>query len=147
MYVVVDALWQRLPPAYKRGSGSARSQVGYRHLFPQLPERSRFNRRRSQLRHVPNAIRQVALAILDVAQERRCTIDSLPVPMLSCQMVPSVDGTNGWRAEEADFGTVPPKQQTSFGYKLPCWSRWVASSVTSPSRRPAPTGRPDRPAP
>src|SRR4051794_6799711 len=41
----------------------------YRHLFPVLPERSRFNRRRRNLMGAINAIRQAILNILDLAQD------------------------------------------------------------------------------
>ena len=144
MYVIVDELWRRLPPAYKRGSGPApacsdselltlalvgecrgwtteaallNEWAAYRHLFPRLPERSRFNRRRRHLRHALNAFRQAVLAVLDVAQDRQCAIDSVPVPVLQFHLVPSAAGTSGWRAEGADFGKVPTKKQTIFGYK------------------------------
>ncbi len=145
MYVIVDELWRRLPSAYKRGSGPApacsdselltlalvgecrgwRTEAAllsewaaYRHLFPRLPERSRFNRRRRHLRHALNALRQAVLAVLDVAQDRRCAIDSVPVPVLQFHLVPSAAGTGSWRAEGADFGKVPTKKQTIFGDKL-----------------------------
>ena len=144
MYVVIDALWQQLPPAYKRRSGPTprcseselltlalvgecrgwttettllRHWAEQRQLFPILPERSRFNRRRRQVQHALNAIRQAVLAVLDVAQDRRCAIDSLPVPVLRFHLVPSAAGTSNWRAAGADFGTVPTKQQTLFGDK------------------------------
>ncbi len=145
MYVVVDELWQRLPPAYKPsrgpGPGCSDSEVitmalvgecrGWAQeatllrcwrerpdLFPRIPERSRFNRRRRALAQAINAIRQGALAALDVAQERHCAVDSLPVPGLQFHLVPSAAGAAGWRAEGADFGKVPTKKQTIFGYKL-----------------------------
>lgn len=145
MYVIVDELWRRLPPAYKRGSGPApacsdselltlalvgecrgwRTEAAllsewaaYRHLFPHLPERSRFNRRRRHLRHALNAIRLAVLAVLDVAQDRQCAIDSAPVPVLQFHLVPSAAGAVNWRAAGADFGKVPTKKQTIFGYKL-----------------------------
>ena len=144
-YVVVDELWRQLPPAYKptRGPAAGCSEseliamavVGecrgwtqettllrcwreYRHLFPVVPERTRFNRRRRDLAQAINAIRQAVLAILDVAQDRQCASDSLPVPVLAFHLVPSAAGAGGWRAEGADFGKVPTKKQTIFGYKL-----------------------------
>ena len=144
-YVVVDELWQQLPPAYKPTRGPAadcseselitmavvgecrgwtqettllRCWKEHRDLFPTIPERSRFNRRRRALAHAINAIRQGVLAILDVAQDRQCAIDSLPVPVLAFHLVPSAAGTAGWRAAGADFGKVPTKKQTVFGYKL-----------------------------
>ena len=145
MYVIVDELWGQLPAAYKRGSGPAPAcsdselltlaLVGecrgwttettllsqwaeYAALFPVLPERSRFNRRRRGLQHALNAIRRAVLAVLDVAQDGQCAIDSLPVPVLAFHLVPSAAGADGWRAEGADFGKVPTKKQTIFGYKL-----------------------------
>ncbi len=72
VYVVVDALWRQLPPRYKPSRGPApgcgdseriamalagacrgwhretelvASWRGYRHRFPVVPERTRFNRR------------------------------------------------------------------------------------------------------
>jgi hypothetical protein len=54
----------------------------YRALFPVLPERSRFNRRRRALQHAINDLRRVALSVLDLAQDRQAVIDSLPVPVL-----------------------------------------------------------------
>lgn len=144
-YVVIDELWRQLPSAYKptRGPAAGCSEseliamavVGecrgwtqettllrcwreYRHLFPVVPERSRFNRRRRDLAPAINAVRQAVLAILDVAQDRQCAIDSLPVPVLAFHLVPSASGVGGWRAAGADFGKVPTKKQTIFGYKL-----------------------------
>lgn len=145
MYVMVDELWQRLPLSYKPSRGPepgcsdseliAMALVGEcrgwtretelvknwrerRHLFPTVPERSRFNRRRRALAQAINAIRQGACAALDVAQDRQCAIDSLPVPALQFHLVPSAAGAAGWRAAGADFGKVPTKKQTIFGYKL-----------------------------
>jgi hypothetical protein len=51
----------------------------YRALFPVIPERSRFNRRRRALQHAINDLRRVALTLLDLAQDRQAVIDSLPV--------------------------------------------------------------------
>jgi len=144
-YVVVDELWRQLPPMYKPTRGPTgrcsaselitmalvgecrgwtqettllRCWRGYRHPFPAIPERRRFNRRRRDLAQAINALRQAILAVLDVARDRQCAIDSLPVPALAFHLVPSAAGADGWRAAGADFGKVPTKQQTSFGYKL-----------------------------
>ena len=145
VYVVVDELWRQLPPAYKPSRGPApgcsdsellamalagecrgwhretelvASWRGYRHRFPVVPERSRFNRRRRDLAQALNAIRQGLPATLDVAQERRCAIDSLPVPVLAFHLVPGAAGAARWRAASADFGKVPTKKQTIFGFTL-----------------------------
>jgi IS5 family transposase len=145
VYVVVDELWRCLPAGYKPASGPrpacsdseliAMALIGeccgwaletdltpgwrdYPHLFPVVPERSRFNRRRRNLRHAINAIRQGTLAALDLAQDRQCAIASVPVPVVAFHLVPSAAGTGGGRAAGADFGTVPTKKQTIFGDKL-----------------------------
>ncbi|MDP9371154.1 MAG: IS982 family transposase [Chloroflexota bacterium] len=145
MYVIVDELWRQLPPAYKPTSGPepdcsdsellTMALVGEcrgwaqetellknwrerRHLFPVVPERSRFNRRRRGLMHAINAIRQGVLAVLDLAQDRQGAIDSLPVPVLQFHLVPGSPSAGTWRSEGAAFGKVPTKQQTIFGYKL-----------------------------
>ena len=144
MYVVVDELWARLAPAYRRPGptpactdselltmvlvGECRgwdleteAVAQWRErpdLFPCVPERSRFNRRRRALQSVLNDLRRLALAALDLAQDRQCAIDSLPVPALHFHLVPSSPAAGTWRAHGATFGKVPTKKQTIFGYKL-----------------------------
>jgi hypothetical protein len=145
MYVVIDELWQQLPAAYKPTSGPvpacSDSEVitmaivgeccGWTHetllvtewrarhqLVPQVPERSRFNRRRRHLLHAINAIRQSVLAVLDLAQDRQCALDSLPVPVMGFHLVPSAASVATWKHHGAAFGKGPTKKQTIFGYKL-----------------------------
>ena len=144
-YVVVDTLYARLPAAYKpsRGPvpGCSDSELiamallgecrGWRQettllrcwrerpdLFPVVPERSRFNRRRRDLAQAINALRQGLLRVLDVAQDRGCAIDSLPLPALQFHLVPAAPAAATWRSHGADFGKVPTKKQTIFGDKL-----------------------------
>ena len=88
----------------------------HRDLFPHIPEQSRFNRRRRNLMSVVNLIRQTLLSQLDIAQDTHCVIDSLPVPVVHFHFAPS--STAEWAAYGADFGKVPSKKQTIFGYKL-----------------------------
>ena len=85
-------------------------------LFPCIPSQSRFNRRRRNLMFVINLIRRTILGWLDLAQDRQCLIDSLPVPVVQFYLVPS--STGDWKAHGARFGKVPSKKQTIFGYKL-----------------------------
>jgi hypothetical protein len=59
-----------------------------------------------------NLIRQVVLSGLDLAQDRQCVIDSLPVPVLQFYLVPT--STGDWAAHGATFGKVPCKKQTIF---------------------------------
>lgn len=144
-YVVVDELWQGLPPCYKPSRGPAPgcsdSELlamallgecrGWQQettlvrcwrerpdLFPVVPERSRFNRRRRDLAEALGAIRRGLLAILDVARDRQCAIDSLPVPVLQFHLVPGAASRAAWQAAGAAFGKVPTKKQTIFGYRL-----------------------------
>jgi hypothetical protein len=88
----------------------------YRHLFPIVPEQSRFNRRRRNLMFVINLIRRVLLSQMELAQDPQCIIDSLPIPVVNFHLVPSATGD--WPAYGADFGKVPTKKATLFGYKL-----------------------------
>ncbi len=144
-YVIVDELWRALPAAYKPQSGPepdcsdsellTMALVGEcrgwatetallaewrarRHLFPVVPERTRFNRRRRALLHAINAVRQGVLAVLDLAQDRQCAIDSLPVPVLQFHLVPGAPSKGTWQSHGAAFGKVPTKKQTIFGFKL-----------------------------
>jgi hypothetical protein len=141
-YVVVDDMWQKIRPLYRRPGplpvcgdselmtmalvGECRgwdvetellSQWGeHTDLFPRIPSQSRFNRRRRNLASAFNLIRLCILRCLDVAQDRQCLIDSLPIPVVHFHLVPS--STGDWRAYGARFGKVPSKKQTIFGYKL-----------------------------
>ena len=89
--------------------------------FPHLPHQSRFNRRRRRLSAVVNLIRQSLLKILDLAQDRQCIIDSLPVPVVQFHLVPGTMASSAgahWKEHQASFGKVASRKQTIFGYKL-----------------------------
>ena len=142
MYVVIDDIWQQISPLYKRPGPQpvcsdselvTMALVGecrgwdtetvmlshwrdHRDLFPHIPSQSRFNRRRRNLMQAFNLIRRIVLRWLDVAQDRQCVIDSLPIPAVQFHLVPS--STGDWAAYGATFGKVPSKKQTIFGYKL-----------------------------
>jgi hypothetical protein len=144
LYVLVDDLWAQIGSRYRRpGPAPACSDSelltlvlagecrgwdeetellagwqAYRALFPVLPERSRFNRRRRALMHALNDLRRAVLPALDLAQDRQTVIDSLPVPVLHFHLVPSSPSTGSWKAAGAAFGKVSSKKQTIFGYKL-----------------------------
>lgn len=85
-------------------------------LFPVLPTRTRFNRRRRNLGQVINLIRQALLKLLDAANDNQRVIDSLPIPVIGFHLVPR--SRNDWKAYGAAFGRVSSKKQTIFGYKL-----------------------------
>lgn len=142
MYVVVDDIWLKIAPFFKRPGPKpdcpdsellAMALIGecrgwdvetemlsywqeHRDLFPKIPSQSRFNRRRRALMQAFNMIRQVILQSLDVAQDRQCVIDSLPVPVMKFYLVPSSSGD--WKASGSAFGKVSSRNETIFGYKL-----------------------------
>ena len=141
-YVIVDDIWKEIAPLFSRPgprpdcSDSELITIAlvsecrgwdtetelrdywepYLDLFPNFPERSRFNRRRRNLAQAINVIRRRLLKRLDLSRDRQCIIDSLPVPVVKFHLVPS--STGDWQAYGARFGKVSSKQQTIFGYKL-----------------------------
>jgi Transposase DDE domain len=88
----------------------------HRDLFPQQPERTRFNRRRRALAPAINLVRQAVVQVLDLADDPYCIIDSLPVPVVQFYYVPHA--TTDWKAAGATFGHCCSKKQAIFGYKL-----------------------------
>src|SRR5574342_132038 len=144
MYAVVDDIWLKIAPFFKRPGPApdcpdsellAMALIGecrgwdmetemlshwqeHRDLFPVIPTQSRFNRRRRGLMQAFNFIRQVVLQCLDVAQDRQCVMDSLPLPVVQFHLVPSSPSSPDWKASGSTFGKVPSKKQTIFGYKL-----------------------------
>jgi hypothetical protein len=106
MYVLIDDIWLKIAPFFQRPGPRPEcsdselltlAMVGecrgwdvetemlsywqeHRDLFPKIPTQSRFNRRRRGLMQAFNLIRRVVLHALDVAQDRQCVIDSLPLP-------------------------------------------------------------------
>lgn len=142
MFVLIDDIWLVLGPLYRRPgplSDCSDSELltmaivgecrewdketnliaewqNYRHLFPSIPERTRFNRRRRNLMGALNHLRQMVLKVLDVAQDGQCVIDSLPVPVVQFHLVPS--STGDWAAHGATFGRCATKKQTIYGYRL-----------------------------
>jgi hypothetical protein len=142
MYVLIDDIWQQIEHLYQRPGPSPECSdselltmaiVGecrewdkettllgewrtHPHLFPILPERSRFNRRRRNLMGAINQIRQIVLTMLDVAQEAYGAIDSIPLPVVQFHLAPQ--RTHDWDAAGATFGYCASKKQTFFGYRL-----------------------------
>jgi hypothetical protein len=142
IYVIVDNIWAEIKPLYKRpgpeplcsdselitmalvgeckGWDMETELIDYwsshKDLFHNIPERSRFNRRRRNLMYAINMIRRIILQTLDVAQEKECVIDSLPIPVVQFHLVPG--SSADWGAYGAKFGKVPTKKMTIYGYKL-----------------------------
>lgn len=88
----------------------------HKDLFPCIPSRSRFNRRRRNLMFAIKLIRQTVLQAMDLAHDSQCVIDSLPVPVVKFYLVPG--STSDWAAYGAEFGRVASKNETIYGYKL-----------------------------
>jgi Transposase DDE domain len=142
-YVLVDDLWPQIAPACSRPGprpvcsdpelitmaliGECKGWdeetvllsewAAHRDLFPRQPSRTRFNRRRRQLQGAINHLRRLVVASLDFAADRRCVLDSLPVPVIRFHLVPH-GARSYWQSYEARFGRVPSKSLTIFGYKL-----------------------------
>ncbi len=139
MYVTIDDLWPQIAPLVRRPGPApttcsdsellTMAIVGdcgewdkettllaawraYPHLFPRLPERSRFNRRRRHLAQAMNLLRQLVLRVLDVAQDRQGAIDSLPVPVIQFHLVLSSSAVADWQAQGTTFSRIPTKKQT-----------------------------------
>jgi transposase len=142
MYCIIDEVWQQIYPLFTRPGPSpvcsdseliTMAIVGEcrgwdqetelisnwqerRDLFPLVPERSRFNRRRRALQQAINLIRRLVLDMLDLSQDPFCAVDSVPVPVVQFHLVPQA--SREWAAHGATFGKVVTKKQTIFGYKL-----------------------------
>lgn len=142
VFVIVDDIWEEIAPLFKRPGPAPECSdseliaialisecrgwdvetelldhwMPYLDLFPNFPERSRFNRRRRNLMLGINLIRKILLQHIDLSRDGHCVIDSMPVPAVAFHLVPSSSGD--WAAEGAKFGKVPSKKQTIFGYKL-----------------------------
>lgn len=87
-------------------------------LFPRLPERTRYNRRRRALVAVTNHLRialmQRLLRRLDPAERTLCLIDSLPIPVVGFA---HARGSHRWYGEAA-YGYCAAKKLRYYGFKL-----------------------------
>jgi len=142
MYVIIDDVWQQIAPLFKqpgpapevgdselitmavvgecRGWDKETELISNWHehtdLFPCIPERSRFNRRRRNLMFAINLIRKTILQMMELAQDDQCVIDSLPVPVVEFYLVPS--STGDCKVHGARYGKVSSKKETILRYKL-----------------------------
>ena len=87
----------------------------YRHLFPNLCSRSRFNRTRRALLQTTELLRQKLVAIFSVPASQYFVIDSFPLAV--CKFG-RARYCRSFRGYGADYGKCPSKKETYFGYKV-----------------------------
>ena len=87
----------------------------YRHLFPKLCSRTRFNRTRRALLQVTELLRQKLLQSFPIPSSRYFIIDSFPLPV--CRFG-RARFCHSFRADGANYGRCPSKKETYFGFKV-----------------------------
>ena len=87
----------------------------YRHLFPRLCSRTRFNRTRRALLQVTELLRQKLSLSFPIPDSRYFVIDSFPLPV--CKFG-RARYCRSFRADGANYGKCPSKKETYFGFKV-----------------------------
>lgn len=87
----------------------------YRHLFPRLCSRTRFNRTRRALLQVAELLRQRLIHSFPIPISRYFVIDSFPLPV--CKFG-RARYCRSFRVDGADYGKCPSKKETYFGFKV-----------------------------
>ena len=87
----------------------------YRHLFPNLCCRTRFNRTRRALLQVTELLRQKISQVFPIPHSRVFLIDSFPLP--GCNFG-RARYCHSFRADGANYGKCPSKKETYFGFKV-----------------------------
>jgi len=87
----------------------------FRHLFPRLCCRTRFNRTRRALLQVTELIRQKLAQSFPIPSSRYFVIDSFPLPV--CKFG-RARYCRSFRADGANYGRCPSKKETYFGFKV-----------------------------
>lgn len=87
----------------------------YRHLFPNLCSRSRFNRTRRALLQTTELLLQKLAAVFSVPVSQYFVIDSFPLAV--CKFG-RARYCHSFRGHGADYGKCPSKKETYFGYKV-----------------------------
>ena len=86
----------------------------YRHVFPQLCSRSRFNRTRRALMQTTELLRQKMISAFPIPFSPYFIIDSFPLAV--CKFG-RARYCRSFRGYGADYGKCPSKKETYFGYK------------------------------
>ena len=87
----------------------------YRHLFPRLCSRTRFNRTRRALLQVTELLRQKLTHSFPIPTSRYFLIDSFPLPV--CKFG-RARYCRSFRVDGANYGKCPSKKETYFGFKV-----------------------------
>ena len=87
----------------------------YRHLFPNLCCRTRFNRTRRAILQVTELLRQKIGQVFPVPHSRYFVIDSFPLPV--CRFG-RARYCRSFRADGANYGRCPSKKETYYGFKV-----------------------------
>ncbi len=87
----------------------------YRHLFPNLCCRTRFNRTRRNLLQATELLRQEITFTFPIPGSRYFVIDSFPLPV--CKFG-RARYCRSFRENGANYGKCPSKKETYFGFKV-----------------------------
>ena len=87
----------------------------YRHFFPQLCSRSRFNRTRRALMQTTELLRQKMISVFQIPVSSYYIIDSFPLAV--CKFG-HARYCKTFRGYGADYGKCPSKKETYYGYKV-----------------------------
>lgn len=87
----------------------------YRHLFPRLCSRTRFNRTRRALLQVTELLRQKLTHSFPIPTSRYFVMDSFPLPV--CKFG-RARYCRSFRVDGANYGKCPSKKETYFGFKV-----------------------------
>ena len=145
VYVVIDDLYQQFVPesvSQRRNASTAKmsdSEIitlsicgeligidskkawdsfvkrNYRHLFPNLCCRIRFNRTRRNLLQVTELLRQKLTLVFPIPNSRYFVIDSFPLPV--CKFG-RTRYCRSFREDRANYGKCSSKKETYFSFKV-----------------------------
>ena len=87
----------------------------YKHLFPRIGSRSRFNRTRRALLPMTEWLREKLLSECSMSYSQYFIIDSFPLKV--CKFG-RAHFCKTFRWDGADYGKCPSKKETYFGYKV-----------------------------
>lgn len=109
VYTVIDDLYQQFAPV------SVSQKRNYRHLFPRLCCRTRFNRTRRALLQVTELLRQKLVLTFPIPESRYSVIDSFPLAV--CKFG-RARYCRSFRTDGANYGRCPSKKETYYGFKV-----------------------------